>query len=1174
MKKLLSLWIAAAMLICNIGITLVFADTDSGRNTYEEQYNVAYYQGGIYNGDLIDPDTFPYINKITSVEELDMLSLARTEDVEAVNTRYDEAFFEEKFLAVISWVEAQGARTRYLYDVDVYEVGSEDDFFSPTMATGQLDGVSTTVITPYCAVLEVPVSKIDLRLSVKCIDFDVEPTPAPLYAFDGGVEIIPPTKTVYVEGEYLDLTGMEAYGTSGIQYDDGSVEITNRDALTNVTVDLTDRPLTVEDTTVTVTGEYWITGGVRISGTFDITVLPTSEVTPEPPCYEVVTVPAPVASAESGAVPYGERITFTNESGIGTLMYSFYGNSWYAAESPLKLIIGDETTVSVKVSVDSPEPNKEYICEEATYTYTIDSSLEATRNEYEEEYNISYYNGGIGNAVADGIVEPYGYKVSSVEDLSSLWVSSSSGGAAVKAKYDEGFFNENFLIVISWEEPQGANEHYVEKIEYDENDFSIETGEALFCGSSTDAFTSFCAILEVPISEDEKALELNGKYFYVPALCIEPTMPPAEILYHWDGGVEIIPPTKTVYVEGEYLDLTGMEAYGTSGVRYSDGTSEITAREKLAISSIEPSDRPLTVEDTTVTVTGTYWVMGSVPLTGTFNITVLPASEVTPSPTEVPLEQIKVEGDGSEENPFVINTARELMAMPYYSSDSPEYIKHYILGSDIDLSAYGNGYNDGKGWTPVGETQSGKFYGVFDGNGKTISGLYINDPTAEASGLFGTLMGGEVKNLILKDVYINGGDNTGAVAGIGDSRIPGDGETGNSFSIHHCYVAGTVTGADNTGGIVGATNFGGVSRCCVDASVGGNNNVGGIVGDIGTHSGASSNMSRNSVTGVNNVGGIAGSFAGENGTFARNYSTGKISGTELVGGIVGLAGGMSWSTVTGNVSIAEAVEGDSQVGRIAGYDSSTFLNNYAYSDVKVIIGGEEQEISGGANTMEGETVTADELYQASFWESINYTDTDWKIEDTKLPILLFMEDMESGGEYKVTFNTFSYVQVYTDSTRTEYAQEPYMTTNGELYFDLYMTPGGGDLVGITTTSGYLECDGYHYVLKGVTEDTVVKDSYYTGPYFDVSVQRNGDNSVTAEIDAAYATAIAPSGTIIFAAYADDGALYTVKMCDMEYETMSFVLTDVPENVNTFKAMWWESMTDMKPIAEAEKRILE
>ena len=44
------------------------------------------------------------------------------------------------------------------------------------------------------------------------------------------------------------------------------------------------------------------------------------------------------------------------------------------------------------------------------------------------------------------------------------------------------------------------------------------------------------------------------------------------------------------------------------------------------------------------------------------------------------------------------------------------------------------------GWAPIGDNSS-RFEGVFDGNGFKITNLYINRPTTDNVGLFGSVSG-------------------------------------------------------------------------------------------------------------------------------------------------------------------------------------------------------------------------------------------------------------------------------------------------------------------------------------------------------------------------------------------------------------------------------------------------
>lgn len=103
-------------------------------------------------------------------------------------------------------------------------------------------------------------------------------------------------------------------------------------------------------------------------------------------------------------------------------------------------------------------------------------------------------------------------------------------------------------------------------------------------------------------------------------------------------------------------------------------------------------------------------------------------------------------GDGSSESPFLITTAEELKwYASYVNGESGDKVVHTTacaqLMNDIDLSTV---CGEGKGnWTPIAKygiyKYNGEYHfdGVFDGNGHTISNLYINDENGSNLGLFG-----------------------------------------------------------------------------------------------------------------------------------------------------------------------------------------------------------------------------------------------------------------------------------------------------------------------------------------------------------------------------------------------------------------------------------------------------
>ena len=115
-------------------------------------------------------------------------------------------------------------------------------------------------------------------------------------------------------------------------------------------------------------------------------------------------------------------------------------------------------------------------------------------------------------------------------------------------------------------------------------------------------------------------------------------------------------------------------------------------------------------------------------------------------------------GQGTEKGPFLIATAEQLVKLAELvnKGDTTYNSAYYRLMADIDLSVYDNSntsFNGGRGWVPIGK--SGRsFSGTFDGDGHTITGLYIDDAGMSGAGLLGYVSGGTIKNIGLKNVNI------------------------------------------------------------------------------------------------------------------------------------------------------------------------------------------------------------------------------------------------------------------------------------------------------------------------------------------------------------------------------------------------------------------------------------
>ena len=121
-------------------------------------------------------------------------------------------------------------------------------------------------------------------------------------------------------------------------------------------------------------------------------------------------------------------------------------------------------------------------------------------------------------------------------------------------------------------------------------------------------------------------------------------------------------------------------------------------------------------------------------------------------------------------------------------------------------------------WTPIGSGGQ-PFTGTLDGDGHSVSGIYINS-TEIYQGLVGYLdNGGTLQNLGVKASYIKGDGYVGGVCGM---NMMGN--------VTNCYNTGSVTGSLYVGGVCGQ-NYGTVTNCYNTGNVTGNDAyVGGLCG--------------------------------------------------------------------------------------------------------------------------------------------------------------------------------------------------------------------------------------------------------------------------------------------------------------------------------------------------------
>ena len=230
-------------------------------------------------------------------------------------------------------------------------------------------------------------------------------------------------------------------------------------------------------------------------------------------------------------------------------------------------------------------------------------------------------------------------------------------------------------------------------------------------------------------------------------------------------------------------------------------------------------------------------------------------------------------------------------------------------------------FTNAKTFIPIGNATN-SFQGTFDGNDKTITGLYINQTTTYA-GLFGYVKNAEIKDLTMQNCKV-----------VSTSYYVGNfvGYANNDLTISNCSAKETgVSGSSNVGGIVGYCNYNGtatITNCYNTGSVGGDGSsqVGGIVGYVDRTATITNCYNTGSVSGTEDVGGIVGYVDYTNvATITNCYNTGSVSGTEDVGGIVGYVNGRV-ITIT-NCYNTGSVSGSMHVGGIVGKVTETTITN-------------------------------------------------------------------------------------------------------------------------------------------------------------------------------------------------------------------------------------------------------
>lgn len=308
-------------------------------------------------------------------------------------------------------------------------------------------------------------------------------------------------------------------------------------------------------------------------------------------------------------------------------------------------------------------------------------------------------------------------------------------------------------------------------------------------------------------------------------------------------------------------------------------------------------------------------------------------------------------GDGKVGNPYIITKAEELewfrdqVNSGQYSicakiADNVEVIDMSTVCHAADKSQN----LEEKSWVPIGNRNIIKYRGTFDGNGKTITNLYINASQTSQNnmGLFGYTYQSTIKNLTFENANVtNTQSNTGILVG----------KAGYGSTLQNIKISKTcqIKGGNYTGGIAGELD-GNAYNCVNYATVQGIKFVGGFWG-MYSRKGNSITACANygNVTASSEMaGGLVGYFRG--GTIQDCANYGDVKGTNRVAGMAGFVSDGKVQNVFsyGNISVTNKTQNVGMVFGLSSFGATEGMVAY-YSGAKLIVNGKEKEVKAFGN---------------------------------------------------------------------------------------------------------------------------------------------------------------------------------------------------------------------------------
>ena len=311
--------------------------------------------------------------------------------------------------------------------------------------------------------------------------------------------------------------------------------------------------------------------------------------------------------------------------------------------------------------------------------------------------------------------------------------------------------------------------------------------------------------------------------------------------------------------------------------------------------------------------------------------------------TTLSIEPVEPSGSGTEIDPYQIVSLENLY---WLTSDPLHFGYEYLQTTNIDASRTALWYEDSvgtfKGWLPIGNIYEA-FTGNYDGQGYSISNIFINRDNEDYVGLFGNTTNADIRNLTIENSSIIGQENTGMLVGCNNSSIISNCQTNGDVTSNADYIggligwnhsgsnisgssfSGSISGNEYTGGLIGFNEYSYVSNCSTIVNLNGDNYTGGLIGEnkIST---ILESCSKGSVNGSGPTGGLIGynlnhPLYGTPRTLLDSFSECDVNCTGTTGGLIGLD---SYTAITDCYAIGNIIGGDG-TGGIVGSGSNTDL---------------------------------------------------------------------------------------------------------------------------------------------------------------------------------------------------------------------------------------------------------